>query len=94
MSASVAGAYIHWQLNAVEHDRYYGLGMDAHVTGCSHTLSLVWLGHGCHANRMLSNMDGIMARAWMLLSLDALAWARSFKIDDPLTAMFPLLGKN
>ena len=33
MSVSVAVAYILWQRDAVERDRYYGLGMDALVIG-------------------------------------------------------------
>ena len=31
------------------------------------TLSIVWLGHGCHASRILSNMDGIMAWAALVI---------------------------
>ena len=32
----------------LEHERDYGVGMDAKVTVCS-----LWFGHGCNSNRML-----------------------------------------
>ena len=60
----------------LEHERYYGLGMDAVVIVCSRnmnvimvwtwmlwspyalgTRTLLWFGHGCSGNRMLSKHE-------------------------------------
>ena len=44
-----------WMLSsshAVEHERYYGLGMDALVTVCSRTSKSLWFGDGCSRHRM------------------------------------------
>ena len=60
----------------LEHERYYGLGMDALVIVCSRnmnvimvwawmlwspyalgTRTLLWFGHGCSGNRMLSKHE-------------------------------------
>ena len=37
----------------LEHERYSGLGMDALVTVCSWTQTLLGFGHGCFSHRML-----------------------------------------
>ena len=34
----------------LEHERYYGLGMDALVSVCA---AVLWFGHGCSGERML-----------------------------------------
>ena len=41
----------------LEHERYYGLGIDALVIVCSRTWTSLWVGHGCSGSGMLSNMD-------------------------------------
>ena len=37
----------------LEHERYYGLGMDALIIECSATRMSFWFGHGCYSYRML-----------------------------------------
>ena len=37
----------------LEHERYYGLGMDALIIECSATRMSFWFGHGCYSDRML-----------------------------------------
>ena len=58
------------------HEPYYGLGMDALVTGCSRTGTLLWFGHGCSGHRTQSKMDVIIVWAWMLWSSDAVEHER------------------
>ena len=38
----------------LEHERNYGLGMDALVIALAGTRTEVWFGHGCHGERMLA----------------------------------------
>ena len=37
----------------LEHERYYGLGMDALVTVCSWNTNVIIVRHGCSSHRML-----------------------------------------
>ena len=37
MNVIMVWAWMLWSSDAVKHERYYGLGMDALVTGCSRT---------------------------------------------------------
>ena len=37
----------------LEHERYYGLGMDARVIVCSWNTNVIMFGHGCSGERML-----------------------------------------
>ena len=37
----------------LEHERYYGLGMDALIIECSATRMSFWFGHGCCSDHML-----------------------------------------
>ena len=56
-----------WMLRfsyAPDNGRCYGLGMDAFGTGCSR--NLLWFGHGCSGNCMLSQLDITSVWAWML----------------------------
>ena len=50
----------------LEHERYYGLGMDAPVTVCSWNTNVIMVGHGCSHHRVLCNTNVIMVWAWML----------------------------
>ena len=40
-----------------KHKRCYGLGMDALVTVALETRTLLWFGHGCTSNHMLSKRE-------------------------------------
>ena len=42
-----------WISTALEHERYYGLGVDALIIDCTRTRRLLWFGHGCSSNGML-----------------------------------------
>ena len=44
----------------LEHERYYGFGMDALVIVCSRARTLFWFWHGCSGHRMLSNMNVVL----------------------------------
>ena len=37
----------------LERERYYGLGMNAHIIECTRTGTLLWFGHECSVKRML-----------------------------------------
>ena len=50
----------------LEHERYYGLGMDAPVTVCSWNTNVIMVGHGCSHHRVLCNTNVILVWAWML----------------------------
>ena len=50
----------------LEHERNYGLGMDALVGAFIQRLTELWFGHGCSGSRMQSKINGIMVWAWML----------------------------
>ena len=53
-------------------NRYYGLGMDALVLGCSSSPMLSQMGDSIRSSsQMLSNMHDITAGAWMLWLSDA-----------------------
>ena len=60
MSVIMVWAWMLWSAYAVEHERYYGLGMVALVSVCSRTRTLSWFGHGCSGHRMQSNMNAAM----------------------------------
>ena len=50
-----------------EHERYYGLGMDALVSICSGTVNVILFEHGCFGQRMLPEQERYSG-----LSMDAL----------------------
>ena len=49
----------------IKHERHYGLGRDAPVSGCSRNTNVILFGHGCTGSRTRSNINDIMVRAWM-----------------------------
>ena len=65
MNLIMVWASMLWSSDAVEHERYYGLGVDARVS------TLLWFGRGCSGHRMRTNMSVILNWAWMLWSSDA-----------------------
>ena len=83
-------AWLLWSSDAVLHERYHGLCMDALVTACSRTFwdalvigcgrtgTLLWFGHGCSGHRMQSNVNVILAFAWMLRSSNAVLHERCY----------------
>ena len=68
-----------WMLSswsALEHDGYYGSGMDALKIVCTRTRSLLWFWHGCSQARMHSNTNRSIAWPWVLSSSSALEHER------------------
>ena len=62
MTVIMIWAWMPLSSDALERERYCGLGMDAPVIG---------FGHGCCCHQMLPNMKVIVVWACMLLSSDA-----------------------
>ena len=67
----------------LEHERYYGLGMDALIIECSATRMSFWFGHGCYSDRMLLEhkryyglgMDAtVTACSWNTTAIVVWAW--------------------
>ena len=71
MNVVMVWAWMLWSSDAVKHERYYALGMDTLVIGCSRTQAFSWFGHGCFGHQMQSNMNVIMVWALILWSSDA-----------------------
>ena len=67
-----------WMLSswsALEHDRYYGLGMDALKIESTRTRSLLWFGHGCSQCSSAFELESIRKRTVYVGSVAAAAYA-------------------
>ena len=89
MNAIMVWAWRVWSAYAVEHERYYGLGMGALVTACSRTCTLLWFGHGCSGHRMQSNMNVIMV--WVFWSPHAVEHERYHGLGEGMQSNMNVL---
>ena len=68
MDITMVGAWMLWSSDAVKHERYYDLGMDALVIGCSQTCTPSQFGHGCSGR----SSDAVEHDHYYGLAMDAL----------------------
>ena len=96
MNVTMVWAWMLWSPDAVEHERYYGLGRGCSVPfghGCSGhrmhaNMNVIMVWHGCSGHRMQSNMNVTMVWAWMLWSPDAVEHERYYGLGRGCSVPF------